>query len=140
MSFAIQASKANMIEVAQYFEEKGVHDKAVQLYQKGGNTAKALELCFSAQLFDVLRTIADDLDGESSPAMFSLRGVTPVASTTDSCPAATSLFVAATARAVSRSARARTRVSLRRRVRGEPWHRMASRHCVRRQQSLARTP
>lgn len=40
-----------------YFEEKGKYDKAVQLYHKGGNMTRALEMCFKAQLFDDLRAI-----------------------------------------------------------------------------------
>lgn len=40
-----------------HFEEKGSYDKAVQLYQKGGNVTRALDLCFKGQLFDVLRSI-----------------------------------------------------------------------------------
>ena len=44
-----------------YFEEKGQYDKAVQLYQKGGNVSRALEICFKAQLFDELRDIGSCL-------------------------------------------------------------------------------
>ena len=68
MSFAIQANKSSMVETAEYLEKKGDFEKAVQLYQKGGHTAKALELCFRANLFDVLRQIADDVGDDASPA------------------------------------------------------------------------
>lgn len=37
------------------------------LYQKAGHQKRALELCFSARLFDALRKIADDLNAESDP-------------------------------------------------------------------------
>jgi intraflagellar transport protein 140 len=67
MSFALQSTKAQMVDVAGYFEKKTENEKAVQLYQKGGEIAKALDLCFRAQLFDVLRTIADDLGADTSP-------------------------------------------------------------------------
>ena len=46
-------------------------DKAVQLYQKGGNLVRALDLCFSARLFDDLRSIADNLGEHTSPAILS---------------------------------------------------------------------
>jgi intraflagellar transport protein 140 len=66
-SFALQSTQAHMLDAALYFEQKGAHEKAVQLYQKGGNIPKALDLCFRAQLFDVLRSISDELGDESSP-------------------------------------------------------------------------
>ena len=53
-----------MIDAAQYLDRKGVHDKAVLLYQRGGNVPRALDLCFRAQLFDMLRRIADSLQDE----------------------------------------------------------------------------
>ena len=37
------------------------------LYQKAGYQKRALELCFSARLFDALRKIADDLSADSDP-------------------------------------------------------------------------
>ena len=37
------------------------------LYQKGGQQKKALELCFSARLFDALRKISEELNAESRP-------------------------------------------------------------------------
>jgi hypothetical protein len=43
--------------VRRYFEGKRQYDKAVQLYQKGGDMSRALEICFKAQLFDELRDI-----------------------------------------------------------------------------------
>ena len=57
MNLSLQSSKETMVDVARYFEQRGVHDKAVQLYQKGGNIPKALDLCFRANLFDDLRII-----------------------------------------------------------------------------------
>ena len=42
-----------------YFEGKRQYDKAVQLYQKGGDMSRALEICFKAQLFDELRDIGE---------------------------------------------------------------------------------
>jgi hypothetical protein len=37
------------------------------LYQKGGNTAKAVELCFRSRLFDQLREIAETLPADADP-------------------------------------------------------------------------
>jgi len=73
MSFALKAQPALMIECAQYFEAKGEFEKAVQLYQKGGDIPKSLDLCFKAgnqgrtSMFDVLRTIASELDENANP-------------------------------------------------------------------------
>jgi intraflagellar transport protein 140 len=86
-----------MSDVASYFESKGDAEKAVQLYQKAGDIAKALDLCFKAggveaaelaareqmggakarsaaaaaaskaSMFEVLRSIAADLDDTANP-------------------------------------------------------------------------
>lgn len=39
------------------------------MYKKSGNQSKALDLCFSARLFDALQSIADELDTSSDPAL-----------------------------------------------------------------------
>ena len=67
MSLALMSDPEVMTEAAMYYEEKGLNEQAVQLYQKGGRLSRAIDLCFRAQLFDVLRTIADDADEETSP-------------------------------------------------------------------------
>ena len=48
MAFAIKARPSLMIDCAAYFEQRGEFEKAVQLYQKGGDVAKALDICFKA--------------------------------------------------------------------------------------------
>lgn len=40
------------------------------LYMKGGKLSKAVEMCFAAQLFDVLQHIADDLSKGADPALY----------------------------------------------------------------------
>jgi intraflagellar transport protein 140 len=65
MTLALEGTKEGKVEAAKYFEEKGVMDKAVLLYQKGGRIGKALDLCFKAQLFDALRTICKHLSVSS---------------------------------------------------------------------------
>ena len=78
MRFALKSTQALMIECAQHFEMKEEYDKAVQLYHKGGDIPRALELCFrigeenpkhphAAIAFDMLNSIAQDLGVDSSP-------------------------------------------------------------------------
>ncbi|TMW60577.1 hypothetical protein Poli38472_000619 [Pythium oligandrum] len=61
MSFALMSKPSDMLDCASYFESRGEMEKAVQLYNKGGNVAKALELCFAAQLFEELHYLTDEL-------------------------------------------------------------------------------
>lgn len=67
MSLALASDAPSMTTAAKYYEQRGQHSKAVVLYQKAGNQRRALELCFSARLFDALRKIADDLSADSDP-------------------------------------------------------------------------
>ena len=76
MSFALKSRPSSMINCAQYFEQKGEYEKAVQLYQKGGDQSKALSLCFRVgkegkhgdAMFDVLQGLAEDIGGEDGDA------------------------------------------------------------------------
>merc|ERR1719191_1371551 len=56
-----------MAQAAKYYEQRNQPSKAVILYQKAGCQKRALELCFSARLFDALRKIADELSADSDP-------------------------------------------------------------------------
>merc|ERR1719464_1246299 len=67
MSLALSSDPTNMASAAKYYENRGQPSKAVVLYQKAGCQKRALELCFSARLFDALRKIADDLSADSDP-------------------------------------------------------------------------
>lgn len=77
MRYALKSTPALMIECAMHFESRGEADKAVQLYHKGGDIPRALDLCFRAGedssnpqagvVFDMLNTIAQDLGADSSP-------------------------------------------------------------------------
>ena len=59
LSLAMRASRADMIEAAEYCESQaGMMDKAVALYHKGGRIAKAMELCFKYNLFQVCLTLS----------------------------------------------------------------------------------
>ena len=66
---AINAPPKQMVEAAAYFESRGQEDRAVMLYQKGGQIAKAVELCFRLRLFDQLREIAETLPSDADPAL-----------------------------------------------------------------------
>jgi len=76
MSFALKSRPSSMCDCAQYFEQKGEYEKAVQLYQRGGDQAKALDLCFRIgktgntgdDMFNVLKELAENLTEESSDA------------------------------------------------------------------------
>lgn len=70
MSFALMSKPSDMLECAAYFEARREMEKAVQLYHKGGDVAKALDLCFQAQLFEELHHLTDELGGSNtSPAL-----------------------------------------------------------------------
>ena len=52
MTYALKSSPTLMLECAYYYENKGDQssvEKAIQLYQKGGDPSRALELCFSIE-------------------------------------------------------------------------------------------
>eukprot|EP00743_Colponemidia_sp_Colp-15_P005070 GILK01005459.1.p1 GENE.GILK01005459.1~~GILK01005459.1.p1 ORF type:complete len:1424 (+),score=370.05 GILK01005459.1:129-4400(+) len=69
MRLALRTEPKHMLQAARYFEEKEMYEKAVTLYHKAGSVRTAVELCFQAQLFDLLRTVADDLAAEHDPAL-----------------------------------------------------------------------
>ncbi|CAK9076435.1 unnamed protein product [Durusdinium trenchii] len=69
MSLALASDPQSMAAAAKYYEQKGQPSKAVILYQKSGQQKRALELCFSARLFDALRKISDELNAESDPTI-----------------------------------------------------------------------
>ncbi|GMF15479.1 unnamed protein product [Phytophthora lilii] len=71
MGFALMSKPSDMLDCAAYFEEQREMEKAVQLYHKGGNVAKALDSCFQAQLFEELHHLTDELSGSgnTSPAI-----------------------------------------------------------------------
>lgn len=76
MRFATKSTPSLMLDCGAYFEAKGDIDNAVQLYHKGGDLPRALDLCFRAgggkgkgspAVFDMLNVIAKDLGADSSP-------------------------------------------------------------------------
>jgi intraflagellar transport protein 140 len=78
MRFATKSTPSLMLDCGSYFEAKGDIDNAVQLYHKGGDLPRALDLCFRAgggkgkggaspAIFDMMNVIAKDLGADSSP-------------------------------------------------------------------------
>ncbi|CAH1793664.1 unnamed protein product [Owenia fusiformis] len=70
MNLALVSSPVHMIEAARYYENKhdGM-DKAVMLYHKGGNFAKALDLAFQSRQLGALQHIAEDLTDTTDPEL-----------------------------------------------------------------------
>ena len=71
----VQSSPLLMLDTAEYFEQRRELDKAVLLYQKAGKERRALELCFSANLLDMLASIASNLTAKSDPAVMARCGI-----------------------------------------------------------------
>ena len=76
MKYAEKSTTSLMLDCAAYYDAKGDLDKAVQLYHKGGDLPRALDLCFRAggskdsknsAVFDRLNSIAQDLGADTSP-------------------------------------------------------------------------
>ena len=70
MQLSLQADTATIIDSAEWFEEQGVLPKAVILYKKAGELAKAIDLCVRGSHFDTLQKLADDLDKDTDPEVF----------------------------------------------------------------------
>lgn len=95
MGFALKSRPSLMVSVAEYLEDKGELEKAVQLYQKAGEVTKALDLCFRAggagesaagggsagegdpatSMFEALKSMMDDLGSHASPQVRSFAPV-----------------------------------------------------------------
>ncbi|CAN0369339.1 unnamed protein product, partial [Scytosiphon promiscuus] len=89
MGFALKSRPSLMASVAEYLEDKGELEKAVQLYQKAGEVTRALDLCFRAgsagssvagggspddgnpAMFEALKSMMDDLGSHASPQVLS---------------------------------------------------------------------
>jgi hypothetical protein len=67
MTMSLQASTQNMIQSAHYFEIKGKHDKAVQLYSRGGNRKKAMDLAIKHNLTDMIESISTGVQEGDDP-------------------------------------------------------------------------
>jgi intraflagellar transport protein 140 len=58
-NLALKANASTQSLIAEYFEKKGVYDKAINLYLLAGNIRKALNLCLKTNQYDKIREIAD---------------------------------------------------------------------------------
>jgi intraflagellar transport protein 140 len=58
------------LECAMWFESRSVFDKAVQLYQKGGDVQRAIDVCIRGGLYDILNQISETLDQGADPDTF----------------------------------------------------------------------
>ena len=67
MTLSLQASKQNMIMSANYFEAKGKHDKAVQLFSRGGNRKRAMDLAIRHNLTDMIENISTGVSEGDDP-------------------------------------------------------------------------
>ena len=67
---SLQASKHNMIQCAQYFENKVKHDKAVQLFSRGGNHKRAMDLAIKHNLTDMIENISTGVKEGYDPEVF----------------------------------------------------------------------
>ncbi|GAB5358318.1 hypothetical protein AAMO2058_000447200 [Amorphochlora amoebiformis] len=62
------------LQVGSYFENRGMNDKAVVLYQKGGDFHKAISLCFESKLYESLRVISEEFTKNTDTALLNRVG------------------------------------------------------------------
>jgi intraflagellar transport protein 140 len=58
------------LESAAFFEERTMYDKAAQLFQKGGDSQRAIDVCIKGGLYDELHRISESLDAAADPETF----------------------------------------------------------------------
>jgi intraflagellar transport protein 140 len=70
MTMSLQASPQIMIQSAIYFEKKGKLDKSVQLYSRGGNKRRAMEIAMRHNLSHMIEDISAGVgDGDDPEVM-----------------------------------------------------------------------
>jgi intraflagellar transport protein 140 len=70
MTMSLISSKQVMIQSAQYFEKKGKFDKAVQLYSRGGNKRRAMDIAMQRNLTNLIDDISTGVgDGDDPEVM-----------------------------------------------------------------------
>lgn len=67
MTMSLMSSKQIMIQSATYFEQKGKFDKCVQLYSRGGNKRKAMDLALSHNLGHLIEDVASGVGDGDDP-------------------------------------------------------------------------
>eukprot|EP01022_Parablepharisma_sp_SALTPOND_P012321 TRINITY_DN1578_c0_g1_i1.p1 TRINITY_DN1578_c0_g1~~TRINITY_DN1578_c0_g1_i1.p1 ORF type:complete len:1534 (-),score=207.16 TRINITY_DN1578_c0_g1_i1:2494-7095(-) len=68
-NLSLLSSKTIILQSAAYFEEKRQFEKAATLYDKGGNTRKALKIAEEHKLFELLKTLSKNLEDTEDPEM-----------------------------------------------------------------------
>jgi intraflagellar transport protein 140 len=56
-----------MIQSAQYFEQKGKFDKCVQLYSRGGNKRRAMDIALAHNLGHLIEDVASGVGDGDDP-------------------------------------------------------------------------
>lgn len=70
MTMSLTSSKPIMIQSAQYFEQKGKFDKSVQLYSRGGNKRRAMDIAMKHNLAHMIEDISAGVgDGDDPEVM-----------------------------------------------------------------------
>ena len=67
MTMSLTSSKPIMIQSAQYFEQKGKFDKAVQLYSRGGNKRRAMDIAMKHNLAHMIEDISSGVGDGDDP-------------------------------------------------------------------------
>lgn len=67
LTMSLMSSKQIQIQSAHYFEQKGKFDKAVQLYSRGGNKRRAMELAMTHKLSHMIEDVASGVDDTDDP-------------------------------------------------------------------------
>jgi hypothetical protein len=65
----LKSSPDVMVEAADHLLTTGNAEAAALLYQKGGKLGKALEMALSSGLYEVLDSIAEQLNQDSDPVL-----------------------------------------------------------------------
>ena len=58
----LKANNTTQSLIAEYFEKKGLYEKAINLYLLAGNVKKALNICLLTQQYDKVREIAESIE------------------------------------------------------------------------------
>lgn len=74
LSLALKSPPAVMLDAADHLLAQGNGEAAALLYQKGGKMSRAVDMAFSAQLFGVLDSIAEQLGPAGDPALLARYG------------------------------------------------------------------
>lgn len=69
LRYALDCNPTVLLDTARYFEGKGMIDEAVQLYQRGKQAGRALELALSQGRPDAVGVLASQLGPDSDPRL-----------------------------------------------------------------------